>query len=48
MELFRNESNMYGNKVAFLETENQWHVNIDTKEDWIKAEMFANVLCSVN
>jgi len=47
-DVFRNERNMYGNKVAFLETENQWHINIDTKEDWIKAEMFANVLCSVN
>lgn len=40
--------NLYGNKIAYMETDNQWHINIDTLEDWHKAEMIANVLCSVN
>jgi hypothetical protein len=24
------------------------HINIDTREDWAKAEMMAHILCSVN
>ena len=42
------EKNLYGEKIAYLESDNQWHVNIDTEDDWYKAEMIANVLCSVN
>lgn len=47
-DAIRNGSNMYGQRITFLENNNQWHINIDTMEDWIKAEMFANVLCAVN
>jgi CMP-N,N'-diacetyllegionaminic acid synthase len=42
------KENLFGDKITYLESENQWHVNIDTKDDWYKAEMIAKVLCSVN
>jgi CMP-N,N'-diacetyllegionaminic acid synthase len=41
-------NSIYGKKIAYLESENLLHINIDTKEDWAKAEMMANILCSVN
>lgn len=47
-DVIRQHKSIYGDKIAYLESENQWHVNIDTKDDWMKAEMIANVLCSVN
>ena len=47
-DVILNQKNLYGNKITYLESDNQWHVNIDTKDDWHKAEMISNVLCSVN
>lgn len=47
-DVIKNRKNLYGDKIAYLESDNQWHINIDTKDDWYKAEMIAKVLCSVN
>ncbi|MCY7421136.1 MAG: acylneuraminate cytidylyltransferase family protein [Chitinophagaceae bacterium] len=47
-DILRGAGSIYGEKIAHIHSENQWHVNIDTHEDWTKAEMIANVLCSVN
>jgi N-acylneuraminate cytidylyltransferase len=47
-DVILNQKSLYGNNITYLESDNQWHVNIDTKDDWYKAEMIANVLCSVN
>ena len=47
-DIIRGQGSIYGEKIAHIHSENQWHVNIDTHEDWTKAEMIANVLCSVN
>ena len=44
----RKYQNLYGKKMTSLESKNLLHVNIDTKEDWVKAEMIANMECSVN
>jgi CMP-N,N'-diacetyllegionaminic acid synthase len=41
-------NSIYGKKMAYLESENLLHINIDTREDWAKAEMMAHILCSVN
>ncbi len=47
-DVIRNCPSVYGSNIAYLDSQNQWHVNIDTPDDWMKAEMIANVLCSVN
>ena len=47
-DTIRNNKSVYGNKMSFLDSANQWHVNIDTMDDWAKAEMISNVLCSSN
>lgn len=38
---FTNGNNMYGDKIAMLKNPIPYHVNIDTPEDWIKAERVA-------
>ena len=47
-DILRGQGSIYGEKIVHINSENQWHVNIDTHQDWAKAEMIANVLCSVN
>ncbi len=47
-EVIKEHKNLYGNKITYLESQNQWHVNIDTKDDWAKAEMIANVRAAMN
>lgn len=47
-DVIRQGGSIYGENISMLNSANQWHVNIDTKEDWMKAEMIANVLCSAN
>ena len=42
-EVIKNGS-LYGNKIAFLESNPEFHVNIDTMEDWEKAEKLLNKL----
>ncbi|MCW3107724.1 MAG: neuA [Segetibacter sp.] len=41
----RNQNSIYGKTVSYLESDNLWHVNIDTTEDWKLAEMIAKTLC---
>ncbi|MDB5193859.1 MAG: acylneuraminate cytidylyltransferase [Segetibacter sp.] len=45
---FRQKKSMYGKNIAQYVCENQWHVNIDSHKDWMKAEAIANVLASMN
>ena len=40
----RHKNSIYGDTIAYLESDSLWHINIDTKEDWQKAEMIANML----
>ncbi|RKS01908.1 cytidylyltransferase domain-containing protein [Flavobacterium sp. 102] len=42
-EVIKNGS-LYGNKIAYLESNPEFHVNIDTMEDWEKAEKLLNKL----
>lgn len=35
---------LYGNKIAYIESNPEFHVNIDTMEDWEKAEKIVNKL----
>ncbi|MCH4551230.1 acylneuraminate cytidylyltransferase family protein [Aestuariibaculum lutulentum] len=35
-----NQNSLYGETTAFIEANPEWHVNIDTMEDWKKAEDF--------
>ena len=44
----RQHNSIYGNTISYLESDNLWHVNIDTTEDWKRAEMIANMLCVVH
>lgn len=42
-EVIKNGS-LYGNKIAYIESNPEFHVNIDTMEDWEKAEKIVNKL----
>ncbi len=44
----RKQNSIYGDTISYLETDSLWHINIDTAEDWQRAEMIANMLCLVN
>ncbi len=44
----RHLNSIYGQSIAYLETDHLWHINIDTTEDWLRAEGIANMLCMVN
>lgn len=37
-----NQNSLYGNKIAYIESPKDWYVNIDTMEDWRKAEELIN------
>jgi CMP-N,N'-diacetyllegionaminic acid synthase len=32
------KDSLYGNSIAYIHSNPEWHVNIDTMEDWEKAE----------
>ena len=38
-EVLLNQNSLYGKSIAYIESESQFYVNIDTLEDWEKAEM---------
>lgn len=38
-----NHQSLYGNKTAFVETDQQWYANIDTPNDWALAEQKATL-----
>jgi CMP-N-acetylneuraminic acid synthetase len=38
-EVLLNQHSLYGKSIAYIESESQFYVNIDTLEDWEKAEM---------
>lgn len=44
----RNNHSMYGNSMAYMQSNNIWHVNIDTPEDWQRAELIATMQGSLN
>lgn len=37
-EVLLKEHSLYGNKLGYIQSDPQWHVNIDTPDDWAKAE----------
>lgn len=37
---------LYGNKIAYIESDSEFHVNIDTMKDWETAEKLLNKLLS--
>ena len=37
-EVLLNQNSLYGKSIAYMESESQFYVNIDTLEDWEKAE----------
>ncbi len=39
-EVLLNQNSLYGKSIAYIESESQFYVNIDTLEDWEKAEEF--------
>ena len=39
----RNHHSIYGKTISYLESDNLWHINIDTPDDWKRAEMIANM-----
>jgi CMP-N,N'-diacetyllegionaminic acid synthase len=43
----RQQNSIYGKTISYLESDNLWHINIDTTEDWKRAEMIADIMCAV-
>jgi CMP-N,N'-diacetyllegionaminic acid synthase len=37
----RSKNSIYGDTISYLESDSLWHINIDTMEDWKRAEMIA-------
>lgn len=37
-EVLLEQHSLYGSSISYIESNPQWHVNIDTMEDWEKAE----------
>jgi CMP-N-acetylneuraminic acid synthetase len=37
-EVLLEQNSLYGSSISYIESDPQWHVNIDTMEDWKKAE----------
>ncbi|GEO09395.1 acylneuraminate cytidylyltransferase family protein [Segetibacter aerophilus] len=44
----RNRNSIFGQTISYVETDEMWHVNIDTAEDWKRAEMIAKMLFVVS
>lgn len=40
----RRHNSIYGSTISYVETDHLWHVNIDTTDDWKRAEMIAGML----
>jgi CMP-N,N'-diacetyllegionaminic acid synthase len=40
-EVILNQNSLYGKSIAFIESDPDFYVNIDTEEDWEKAELMA-------
>ena len=40
----RHKNSIYGDSISYVESDSLWHINIDTKEDWQRAEMIANMM----
>lgn len=40
----RYKNSIYGDSISYVESDSLWHINIDTKEDWQRAEMIANMM----
>lgn len=40
----RNQQSIYGQSIAYLQSDNLWHVNIDTADDWKRAELIARFI----
>lgn len=43
-DVILNQNSLYGNNISFIESDSALFVNIDTLEDWEKAEMMAKKL----
>jgi CMP-N-acetylneuraminic acid synthetase len=43
----RNNNSIYGDTISYVESSHMWHINIDTQDDWNKAEMIATMLSAV-
>ena len=43
----RKGNSIFGESIAYLQSEHSWHVNIDTFEDWERAETIASMV-SIN
>lgn len=43
VEVILNELSLYGKKIGFVESYNKPYVNIDTPEDWMKAEKLSKL-----
>jgi N-acylneuraminate cytidylyltransferase len=39
IEVLLNQNSLYGNSIAYTESNAEAHINIDTQEDWAKAEL---------
>ncbi len=37
-EVLLDQNSLYGSSISYIESDPQWHVNIDTMDDWKKAE----------
>lgn len=44
----RKENSIYGRTISYQESDNLWHINIDTTDDWKRAEMIANMMFAVS
>ncbi len=43
-DVILNQNSLYGNNISYIESDPELYVNIDTSEDWEKAEMMAKKL----
>ncbi|WP_297821115.1 acylneuraminate cytidylyltransferase family protein [Segetibacter sp.] len=44
----RNRNSIFGKTISYLQSDDMWHINIDTAEDWKRAEMIAKMLFVVS
>jgi CMP-N-acetylneuraminic acid synthetase len=42
VDVLLNKNSLYGNSISYIETPKEYYVNIDTMEDWHKAEKLIN------
>lgn len=41
----RRQNSIFGKTISYLKSDHAWNVNIDTADDWKRAEMIAKMLC---